>query len=39
VIDHVELFYKLEGDSAIELKVQPSAAGATEERLRAALAR
>lgn len=36
VMDHVEFFYKLEGDSTIELKVQPSAAGATEERLRAA---
>jgi hypothetical protein len=36
VIDHVEFFYKLVGDGAIELKIQPSAANATEERLRAA---
>ncbi len=36
VLDHVELFYRLDGGTPVELKVQPSAAGATEERLRGA---
>jgi hypothetical protein len=36
VIDHVELFYRLDGGSPLMLKVQASSAGVTEERLRAA---
>jgi hypothetical protein len=36
VLDHVELFYRLDGGAPIVLKVQASAAGATEERLRGA---
>jgi hypothetical protein len=36
VIDHVEMFYRLEGAGPMVLKVQPHASGFTEERLRAA---
>ncbi len=36
VIEHVEMFYRLEGAAPITLKVQPHSASHTEERLRAA---
>lgn len=36
VIDHVELFYRLEGGAPIPLRVQATSASFTEERLRAA---
>jgi hypothetical protein len=36
VIDHVELFYRLDGGVPIEIRVQASAAASTEERLRGA---
>ena len=35
VIEHVELFYRLEGDKPFTLRVPPMQAGAVEERLRA----
>jgi hypothetical protein len=36
VIDHVELFYRLDGGNPLVLRVQASSAGMTEERLRTA---
>ena len=35
VLEHVDLFYRLEGDKAISLRMNPMASGSVEERLRA----